>query len=87
MNTQTHTCHKNNKQYHHHQSSKYNEYTNTKYWKKNEKKSKWRKESAQTLKNDHGSFLRALRRGFLAPSKKIIFFYYDIFESNYIINK
>ena len=38
MNTQTHTCHKNNKQYHHHQSSKYNEYTNTKYWKKKEKK-------------------------------------------------
>lgn len=40
---------------------------NTKKWKK--------REDAQTLKNDHGSFLRAWRRGFLAPSnKKNIFF-------------
>ena len=53
--------------------------TQTQNIEKKKKKNKWRKESAQTLKNDHGSFLRALRRGFLAPSKKIIFFYYDIF--------
>jgi len=35
------------------------------------KTKKWkRREDAQTLKNDHGSFFRALGRGFLAPSKK-----------------
>ena len=37
------------------------------------KTKKWkRREDAQTLKNDHGSFLRALGRGFLAPSKRNI---------------
>lgn len=49
------------------------------------KTKKWkRREDAQTLKNDHGSFLRALGRGFLAPSKKkIYYYYYEFSESNY----
>ena len=39
------------------------------------KTKKWKtREDAQTLKNDYGSFLRALRRGFLAPSNKKISF-------------
>lgn len=39
------------------------------------KPKKWKgREDAQALKNDHGSFSRALRRGLLSPSnKKIIF--------------
>jgi len=52
------------------------------------KTKKWkRKEDAKTLKNDHGSFLRALRRGFLAPSNKRHFFYCEFSKSNYTMNK
>ena len=52
------------------------------------KTKKWKKrKDAQTLKNNHGLFLRASRRSLLAFQQKKYFFYYVIFKSNYTINK
>ena len=42
------------------------------------KKNELKKDGAQTIKNDHGSLWRELRKGYLDPSNKW-FFYYENF--------